>query len=489
METRQFKLSQLAEAAGVAGKTIHYYMREGILPPARKVREKLALYDENHLRLLKLVQKLQTEKKLPLAFIAQLFKQGNYDAETLELSLVADMFERANDGKNFFPSANRQSNGDDESSEATISPALQRELASAGLIDSADGPLTGEEGKIAWIISNAQAKGVSLGFFRDMMLPVQAIVSRQTRELIRTIDGEANFREVVKQVGEIDELVNRFLKAEKTRTLRHHFERSFAEGPLSVEKLRKKIYVPSSAFLEKHEIFGQIEELEARVDTSGRDSELEVLLAEAYLAIGRYEEGGQLANRVLKRDKKNIDAMLLVTVADTFLNRTDEAVQMAQRAYKSSPGNARVTAYAAMAHIMQAARVGGVISPAQWLRKALDLFQESLKLVPRRTKDRLEILLMKGRAYSILPSPLEQVDEGIMALEELLEIVDSHSEAELGLPFKGFNEIYRVNTFFYLGEAFEQKKDPEQFNAAFEKVLIRDPSSNFGRYAYQRISS
>lgn len=488
MKMRQFKLAELADAAGVTGKTIHYYLREGLLPPARKVREKLALYDENHLRLLRLVQKLQAEKKLPLAFIAQLFKQGKYDAEALELNLVADMFERANDGRNFFPSAGQHPDGGGESSEISVSPAIQRELASAGLIDSADGPLTGEERKIAWIVSNAQAKGVSLDFFRDLMKPVQAVVSRQTRELIRTINGEANFREVAKQVGEIDELVNRFLQAEKTRGLRRHFERSFAEGPLSIEKLRKKIYVPSEAFLEKHGISGQIEELEARVGASAGDSELELLLAEAYLAIGRYEEGGQQANRALKRNRKNVDAMVLVSIADTFLNRTDEAVQMAQRAYKLSSENARVTAYAAMAHIMQAARVGGVISPAQWLRKALDLFQESLKLTPRRMKDRLEILLMKGRAYSILPSPLEQVDEGIDALEELLEIVDSQSETELELPFNGFNEIYRVNTFFYLGEAFEQKKDRERSNAAFQNVLVRDPTSNFGRYAYKRVS-
>lgn len=484
---QKFKLSELADAAGITGKTIHYYIREGVLPPARKIREKLALYDENHLRLLRLVHKLQTEKTLPLAFIARLFKQGNYDAEALELSLVADMFERANDGRNFFPTE-ESPRGTEEISKVSISPELQRELASAGLISLSEGPLTGEEQKIAWIVSTAHSKGISIRFFQDIMEPVRAVVSRQTKELIKTIDGDANFREVARKVGEIDGLVNRFLEAEKTRTLRLHFERSFAEGPLSIEKLRKKIYIPSPAFLHKHSIPEQMETLEAKVRESPSDMSLRLLLAEAYLAIGRYEEGGHQSNEVLKHDKGNVDGMILKSIAEIFLNRTDEAVRMAQRAYKFSQNDARVIAYAAMAHIMQAARVGGVISPAQWLRKSLGLFQESLQLTPRRLKDRLEILLMKGRAYSILPSPLEQVDEGIGALRDLLEIVDTNTEAQLGLPFKGFNEIYRVNTFFYLGEAFELKKEKEEARQAFQQVIIRDPASNFGQYAYQRIS-
>lgn len=486
---KQFKLSELADAAGVAGKTIHYYLRAGILPPARKLREKLALYDENHLKLLELVQRLQKEKKLPLAFIAQLFKQGNYDAQALELSLVADMFERANEGKGFLPSSVNVP-ATEPVAEVEISADLQKSLAEAGLISAAEGPLTGEERKIAWIISAACAKGLPVEFFVDLLKPVDAVVAREAKALIHTIDGDASFREVVAQLGEIDSLVNRFLEAAKTRTLRLHFERAYEEGPLSLEKLRRKIYIPSEAFLDKYEIPSQIEEIEAQL--RGADTrqvrELRLQLAEAYLAIGRYEEGGEQANRILKQEKNDPDAMLLKTVADTFLNRTDEAVQMAAKAHTVSPRDARTTAYAAMANLMQAARVGGVISPAQWLRKSLQLFQESLLLTPRRLKDRLEILLMKGRAYTILPTPLNQVDEGIGALGELLQIVDTHTEAQLGLPFKGFNEIYRVNTYFYLGEAFELKKQKDQANEAFQQVIVRDPASNFGQYAYQRVS-
>ncbi|MCB0219984.1 MAG: MerR family transcriptional regulator [Chrysiogenetes bacterium] len=484
---KQFKLSELADAAGVAGKTIHYYLRAGILPPPRKVREKLALYDENHLKLLELVRKLQKEKKLPLAFIAQLFKQGNYDAQALELSLVADMFERATEGKGFLPPSVGVL-ATEPAAEVEIPEDLQKYLAEAGLISAIEGPLSGEERKIAWIVSTAHSKGLPVEFFVDLLNPIEAVVTKESKALIHTIDGDASFREVVGRLGEIDSLINRFLEAAKTRALRLHFERAYEEGPLSVEKLRKKIYIPSEAFLEKHAIPSQIEEIETQLrdgDAKQR-RDLQLRLAEAYLAIGRYEEGAEQATRILKNDKYDSDAMLLKTVADTFLNRTDEAVQMAAKAHKVAPHDARTTAYAAIANLMQAARVGGVISPAQWLNKSLQLFQESLRLTPRRLKDRLEILLMKGRAYTILPAPLNQVDEGIGALRDLLEIVDTHTEAQLGLPFKGFNEIYRVNTYFYLGEAFDLKREKKQANEAFQQVILRDPASNFGQYAYQR---
>jgi len=483
----RFQLSELADLAGVTGKTIHFYIRAGILPPARKIREKLALYDENHLGLLRLAQRLQREKKLPLAFIAQLFKQGGYDAKTLELGLVADIFEKANKGEGFLPAAQTERRKEERPMEG-LPAELQKKLAALGLIAAADGPMTGEEQKIAWIVSSAQAKGVSLEFFADLLGPVQKIVARETRELLQTMDGQASFREVVQDLGETDTLVGRFLEAARAREMRLHFERSFEEGPLAIRKLREKVYVPSAAFLEKHEIPIQIESLEYQLAQDKKNRDLRLLLAEAYLATGRYEETAQEAGKILARAKDDPDALIARAAADAFLGRTDEAVDDAQRAYESRPDDPRLAAYAAMAYITQAARVGGIVSPAQWVKKALALFEKSLSLAPKRLKDKIEILLMKGRAYTILPMALGQVDEGIKALDEVIEIVGEHPEKELGLAFSGFNEIYRVNVYFYLGEAYQLKKDAAKASEAFGQVLLRDPASNFGRYAFERLS-
>ncbi len=482
--TSGFRLSELATAAGVAGKTIHFYLREGILPPARKVREKLALYGDNHLRLLKLVQKLQKERHLPLGFIGQLFRQAHYDAEALELNLVAGMYDRVAEGQGFLPGSVPSAPA---VAELSIAPGLQTELAKLGLVGSASGPLTGEERRIAWCVKSAQEKGLPPASFAQLLGPIQAIVSRQTMATLNAIDGDASFRQAAEQAGEIDRLFNHFIEAAKTRLLRLHFEKSFEEGPLSVRKLRERIYIPSPAFLKKHDIPAQLDALEARVNRQRPDHRLRLLLAEAYLAIGRYEEAGTEARKVLRHDKQDASALIAQATANGLLGRTDEAVGAAERAYRLRPDDPRAAAYCAMVYLIQAARVGGIVSPVQWLKKSLALFQKSLELPVRRTKDRLELLFIKGRAYTILPAPLEKVDEGIAALTELLSIVDSRDEKSLGLPFQGFNAVYRLNTHYFLGSAYALKNDSARAQTAWQQVLLHDPESAFGKKAFRHL--
>lgn len=484
----RFRLSELANTAGVAGKTIHFYVREGILPPAQKIREKLALYDETHLRLLRLVQKLQQEKHLPLAFIGQLFRQANYDPEALELSLVAGMYDRVAAGTGFLPGEidiAQVAMADDNS----VSPEFRNTLADMGLINRTDGPLSGEERKIVWSVRSAHEKGVPLVFFAQVLKPIQAIVSRQSATLLEAIDGDASFRQVAEKVGEIDRLINFFIEATKTRQLRLHFEKSYEQSPLTIGKLQKRIYVPSNAFLEKYKIPEQIASIEDDLQRKKKDRHLRLALTEAYLAIGKYEEAAGEAKTLLKHDKGEADALVALGTVHSLLGRTDDAVKTHEHAYRLRPDDARTVAYYAMACLLQAARVGGVISPAQWLKKSLSLFQKSLALTPRRPKDLLEMLFMKGRAYTILPAPLEKVDEGIEALTELLARVDKSDEKTLDLPFNGFNEIYRINVYFFLGEAYHHKGQAKEAQKAWEQVILRDPGSNFGQHAYQAIGS
>ncbi len=44
------QVSQLSTASGVSVATIKYYLREGLLHPGPKLTERLAEYDESHLR-------------------------------------------------------------------------------------------------------------------------------------------------------------------------------------------------------------------------------------------------------------------------------------------------------------------------------------------------------------------------------------------------------------------------------------------------------
>ncbi|MQY12182.1 hypothetical protein SRB5_23120 [Streptomyces sp. RB5] len=52
------RLAELSERSGVSTATIKYYLREGLLPPGRRVSATQAEYDEEHLRRLRLVRAL-----------------------------------------------------------------------------------------------------------------------------------------------------------------------------------------------------------------------------------------------------------------------------------------------------------------------------------------------------------------------------------------------------------------------------------------------
>ncbi|MGH1562450.1 MerR family transcriptional regulator [Mumia sp. DW29H23] len=61
------RISELAQASGVAVATIKYYLREGLLPAGRATSATQAAYDDSHLQRLRLVRSLVEVGGLPLA--------------------------------------------------------------------------------------------------------------------------------------------------------------------------------------------------------------------------------------------------------------------------------------------------------------------------------------------------------------------------------------------------------------------------------------
>ncbi|MFE2430800.1 MerR family transcriptional regulator [Streptomyces sp. NPDC059373] len=61
------RLAELSERSGVSTATIKYYLREGLLPPGRRVTATQAEYGEEHLRRLRLVRALIQVGRLPVA--------------------------------------------------------------------------------------------------------------------------------------------------------------------------------------------------------------------------------------------------------------------------------------------------------------------------------------------------------------------------------------------------------------------------------------
>lgn len=87
------KISELVKQTQVSKETIHYYVREGVLPRPRKLGRNVADYDKGYVERIRLIKELQDHCFLPLSVIKKILKyeKGSPEREWF-LQLHTDYF-------------------------------------------------------------------------------------------------------------------------------------------------------------------------------------------------------------------------------------------------------------------------------------------------------------------------------------------------------------------------------------------------------------
>ena len=75
------KISELSQRTGVSKETVHYYIREGLLPKPRKRGRNIAVYDDRYVERIRLIKELQDRYFLPLALIKNILKHQKKSPE------------------------------------------------------------------------------------------------------------------------------------------------------------------------------------------------------------------------------------------------------------------------------------------------------------------------------------------------------------------------------------------------------------------------
>jgi DNA-binding transcriptional MerR regulator len=88
---KRMRMAELALASGVSRDTIHYYLREGLLPKPLKSGKTVAYYEDAHLERLRLIRRFREEKYLPVAVIRRLLESGPKGAQDRDLDTLADV--------------------------------------------------------------------------------------------------------------------------------------------------------------------------------------------------------------------------------------------------------------------------------------------------------------------------------------------------------------------------------------------------------------
>src|ERR1700759_4721473 len=84
------RMAELARRSGVARETIHFYLREGLLPRPEKGGVTVAYYGEEHLERLRIIRRLPEEKSLPIAVIRRILQSPAAAAER-DVDVLADV--------------------------------------------------------------------------------------------------------------------------------------------------------------------------------------------------------------------------------------------------------------------------------------------------------------------------------------------------------------------------------------------------------------
>ncbi len=90
---RLVKIGELAKQTQVSKETIHYYVREGLLPRPRKLGKNVAEYKASYVERIRLIKELQDHCFLPLSVIKRIlkFEKGSPEREW-SLQLHTDYF-------------------------------------------------------------------------------------------------------------------------------------------------------------------------------------------------------------------------------------------------------------------------------------------------------------------------------------------------------------------------------------------------------------
>ncbi|MDE1012547.1 MAG: MerR family transcriptional regulator, partial [Paraburkholderia fungorum] len=129
-----YRIGEVVRRSGVTKETIHYYLREGLLPLPHKTSRNAALYGDEHLRRLSLIRSLREEHLLSLKAIKSLLAdQSQLRFTPDQLAMLQDLRRHKLDEARHLPPGTRKTT-QELARELALSPAELQELRDTSLL-------------------------------------------------------------------------------------------------------------------------------------------------------------------------------------------------------------------------------------------------------------------------------------------------------------------------------------------------------------------
>ncbi len=480
-EKKQMKISDLEERTGIPRETIHYYIREGLLPPPFKKGLRLAYYDESYVSLIDLIKKLQEERYLPLSVIRNLFREQKYDIEELEKAFLSDLFGHGPAGRK---------TGLEKIFEDLKEKPVQRDyllrLSRAGILAPGAGAEGREPTEIEIKLAQLCQKGESLGFSIEQLHKITGLLGQlvelEGSSLIEMLRHKETPKEFVAALKNRQGFMEEFILYQRGRLFQEAVQAFMRQAESTrLRETGEYLSVPSEAFRKRYRIDEQVAQLKDKAAKSHDEKDYD-RLGWCLLLTGKYADLFALDDR-----RRSDRFKLAVAYANAMKGEAEAAVKWAERAVKRNATDAFFLSLSGGLYMIYVTKLEGFIEPTIWISKALDLLDESARLKASTEFDAFCAEFVRLRIYLTLPEPLGRPEESRKALEKMLDTLRSKGRAKLECSFEGELEIFEVSINYFLAEQARTSGQKSRAVGHYKRVLEVDPASEFGQKAFVRL--
>lgn len=477
-EKKMMKISELEERTGIPRETIHYYIREGLLPAPMKKGLRLAYYDESYVGLIDLIKKLQEERYLPLAVIKNLFLEEKFDVAELEKAFISDLFGKTSALRKYGPDRA----GEDPRDVALPKDYLKK-LAGCGLVSMAKAEGKTEPSALDSRLAQLCLRGERLGYTTDQMQQisqrVSEIVALESESLIGMLRKNETPREFVASMKDRQSFMEDFLLFQRARYIQEAVNEFISAAETTRVKLEDAfINIPSEAFRKRYRIDEQIAELRNKA-REGSCEKLMDRLGWALFLGGHHDELLALDVRTCSNRFK-----LAAAYAQVMRGDIEPAVKWSERAIKKSESDPFFLALAGGLYMLFAARAEGFIERTVWVSKGLDMIESAMAKPAQSAFDDMCVRFVQAKIFLTLPEPFGRTEEGRKALEHLLQQLRGKARERFEPSFEGELEIFEVTINYFLAEAARLGAQDKKAAEYYRRVIELDPASDFGAKAF-----
>lgn len=467
------RMAELILRSGVPRETIHFYLREGLLPRPRKGGRTVAWYGAEHLERLQLIRRLREEKYLPLAVIRRLLDAPAAAAQDVDaLAEVMGLVHGPPDGPG--------------PSDAALGEALRRGLLGPAVRDAPGRSAGAATQRVLHLVDEVlslegPARELTLADLQVCADELHRLVGREAAVFFERVFASADVPGSIAALRAGRGAVARFVGAFRDLMLERIVDELLTAVQRGPDVVAKAATVPLSPARER-----ALGTLERRAALRGGLTPLTPTAARAFVwhlfACGASGELGALAPEVVAAAGPRCAVLCAWGAYEAA--KSPMGLKVLESAASLAPGFALGSILAGEA--MLARGLGRPSADAGLLERAVPALHRLLGADPEADDEPLARLFgafHRGRVELALPAVVGRGDAGARTLEGVLEAVRS---ADPALEPAG-RERVRLNASLALGRHLA-RRDPGRARALLEEAAGVDPLGPAGEVAQAELA-